>query len=731
MIEDEKKITIDDIITTMKKNNRKVDVKKIKKIYDYACKMHGKQKRLSGESFIEHPLRVAEILVKLELDEDSICAALLHDVVEDTEATIDEIKKLFGVEIAEMINGVTKLKSFSYTTKEEEQIENYRKMFLAMGKDTRVVLIKLADRLHNMRTLNYMTVENQRAKAKETMDIYAPLANRLGIFSLKWELEDLAFKYLHPEEYDKINKGLKAKKEERLKFLQIINDTIKKNLKNQKIVFDIQSREKHYYSIYRKMKRDNCELDSIYDLFAIRILVNSLKDCYTALGVVHELYSPMQGRFKDYIAVPKANMYQSIHTTLIGTKGVPFEVQIRTWEMHRIAEFGIAAHWAYKEANKIKKSNVTVKEDKLSWLRETIESQNDAHDPEEFMKALKTELFEDEVYLFTPKGQIKILPKGANAIDMAYSIHEQVGHKMVGAKINGKMKPIITTLENGDIVEIITSDTSKGPSRDWLKLVKSSSAKTRIQQWYKKAERETNIIKGKDLLEKEIKKIGLSNEELLKPEWLKIVMDRYKIDTMDELYSSIGFGNLGVGKIISRLLVEYRKEHKELDLEAKIHDLNEDYKKKRVVSSNGIIVKNIENCLVKLSKCCNPLAGDEIIGYITRGRGVTVHRRDCANMTDLLYEENRLIDVEWEKNAKTKYNVEITIGGTDRHGLLADIVKELTASNIQFNAFNAKVVKNQMVVADIILEIEDIKELNKAYNSIKRVEGIDEVDRKR
>ena len=473
---------------------------------------------VSSNQFLNMLKNAGYTLAGLEMDTDTICAALLHDVVEDTDATNEDLIREFGESVAEMVDGVTKLGKLQYTTKEEQQVEDYRKMFLAMGKDIRVILIKLADRLHNMRTLKFLSRERQIANAKETMDLYAPLANRLGIYSLKWELEDLSFKYLYPDEYHEIVKGLDKKREERLAFIDSIMDEIRVELKNAKINAEVTGRAKHIYSIYRKMQRDNSTLDQVYDLFALRILVNSVRDCYAALGIVHDLYNPMPGRFKDYISVPKKNMYQSIHTTLIGPNGTPFEVQIRTWDMHRVAEFGIAAHWAYKEQSyKGKKKAVVVKDDKLSWLRETLEWQKNTENPDEFLNTLKKELFEDEVHVFTPKGDIKVLPRGSTPIDLAYAIHEQVGHRMIGAKINSKMMPIVTKLQNGDIVEIITSDSAKGPSRDWLKFVKSSGAKTKIQQWFKKAQREENIEKGKDILEKDIKKLGMKHSDLFKP----------------------------------------------------------------------------------------------------------------------------------------------------------------------------------------------------------------------
>ena len=725
-------VTIEAIIKKQKENYRKSDSKLIRKAYDFAVGHHGDQKRRSGEPYIIHPLNVAYILSTLELDDESICAALLHDVVEDTKASHKDIVDNFGQAIADMVEGVTKLGTLRYTTEEETQMENYRKMFLAMGKDIRVILIKLADRLHNMRTLKHLSRERQIANAKETIDILAPLANRLGIYSLKWELEDLGFKYLYPDEYREIVTGLDKKREERLKFLDQIKIDIEKQLKGQKIQAEVTGRAKHLYSIYRKMKRDNKTLDQIYDLFALRILVHSVKDCYAVLGVVHEMYTPMPGRFKDYIAVPKKNMYQSIHTTLLGQKGVPFEVQIRTWDMHRIAEFGIAAHWAYKEASyKGPKKAVVVNEDKLSWLRETIEWQKNTENPDEFLNVLKTELFQDEVYVFTPKGKIVVLPRGATSIDFAYSIHAEIGNKMVGCKINSKMMPIITKLRNGDIVEIMTSDQSKGPSRDWLKFVKSSSARTKINQWFKKAQRSENIEKGKDVIEKEIKKLGIKQSELFKPEWVKKVIDRYNYLTLDDMYASIGFGGISATKIIARLLEEYNKEHEEEDFEEKIEELVKSKPIRNKPSPNGIVVKGIDNCLVKLSKCCNPLPGDEIVGYITKGRGVSVHRTDCVNTKELLNEENRMIEVSWYEEVTGSYSVELEIFATDRNGLLKDIIKQIENSKVKLLGVTCKVNKEKIAITELTVEIENKQELNKLKNALNSVESVYEVKRKR
>ena len=732
MPEESKEITIEELINKQKENYPNADVDLIRRAYNFAKENHGDQLRKSGEAYIVHPLNVAYILATLGLDDETLCAALLHDVVEDTPVTHEQLTNEFGETISEMVAGVTKLSQFTYNTQEEQQVEDYRKMFLAMGKDIRVVLIKLADRLHNMRTLQYLSKDRQIANAKETQNLFAPLANRLGIYSLKWELEDLSFKYLEPEEYEKIIQGLDRKREERLQFLNEIQSDIEKELKNQNIKAEVTGRAKHVYSIWRKMQRDNKTLDQIYDLFALRILVDDVKDCYAALGVVHEMYSPMPGRFKDYIAVPKKNMYQSIHTTLLSKTGTPFEVQIRTWEMHRIAEFGIAAHWAYKEAsNKGNKENVVVTDDKLAWLRETLEWQKNTENPDEFLNTLKKELFEDEVYIFTPKGEIKVLPKGATPIDFAYSIHEQVGHRMIGCKINSKMMPIITPLRNGDIVEILTSEQPKGPSRDWLKFVKSSSAKTRINQYFKRAQRAENIERGKDLIDKEIKKIGIKYTDIAKQEWLEEAMERYKFTTLDDMYASVGFGGISPNKIIARLLEEYKKDHQEEDFEAKIEELAKSKPERYRPSKNGVVVKGIDNCLVKLSKCCNPLPGDDIVGYITKGRGVSVHRTDCPNVKDLLDEESRIIDVYWFDDVNGAYKVEVEILANDRNGLLKDIIRQVENAKIKLTGMNSRATKEGVAIIDISLEVENIDELNKVLNSFRNVESVYEVNRRR
>ena len=726
--------TIEDVIKQAKMHNRKSDSKLIMRAYKYALENHGDQKRKSGEPYIIHPIQVAYTLAELGLDDATICAALMHDLAEDTAVTLNDISSEFSPEIAEMVNGVTKLAKIKYVSAEEQQVENYRKMFLAMGKDIRVILIKLADRLHNIRTLKFLKRDRQIAIAQETIDLYAPLANRLGVFSMKWELEDQAFKYLYPEEYREIVEGIAKKREERLKFIDQIVDEIKINLKKEKIVCEITGRAKHLYSIYRKMKRDNKTLDQIYDLFALRILVNSVKDCYAALGVVHELYTPMPGRFKDYIAVPKPNMYQSLHTTLLGPNGTPFEVQIRTYNMHRIAEFGIAAHWAYKEQSFLhgKKENVTVKEDKLAWLRESLEWQKDMQNPDEFMSTLKTELVEDSVYVFTPKGQIKTLPKGSTPIDFAYSIHADIGNKMVGAKINSKMMPIITPLHNGDIVDIMTNDNSKGPSRDWLKFVKSSSAKTKIQQWFKKNERDLNIERGKEIIARELKRIRLNSDELLTNKNIESTLQKYSFKTIDDMYAAVGFGSITATKVLSKILEEYRKTKPNTEIEEKIEELHTRHNINENVSKTGRIVKGIDNCLVKLSKCCNPVPGDEIIGYITRGRGVTVHTKDCVNVKDLFKEEERIIDVYWAQESTNKsYNVEMTVYANDREELLGDIMRTAQQDNSKIVGVQAKSNKEKIVMVELTLEVKDIEAVNKIQRELGKIDSVYDVKRKK
>ncbi len=728
-------LTIQNVILKKKEKTRRVDSRIIMKTYNYVKEKFGDKEKYKGSLYISEAISVAYILADVGLDDKSICASMLYNVINKKDGlgiSIDEIKKNFGEEIAEIVLGVDKLSALQFTTVEEQQVEEYRKMFLAMGKDIRVIIIKLAGRLYSMRTLKYLKRDIQISKAKEAMEIYAPLSNRLGLYSLKWELEDLSFKYLYPEEYHELVEGINKKRDERLKFIEKIMDDIKVQLKKQRIDGTVNGRAKHLYSIYKKMKRDDKNLDQIYDLFALRIIVRTVKECYAALGIVHEMYTPMPGRFKDYIAVPKPNMYQSIHTTLLGENGTPFEVQIRTEEMHKVAEFGIAAHWAYKEASYFgKKQSVKVEEDKLAWLRETLEWQKDMQDPQEFLETLKTELFEDEVYVFTPKGKIIVLPRDATSIDFAYTIHQEVGNRMTGCKINSKMMPIITPLKTGDIVEIITSDHSKGPSRDWLKFVKSSAAKNKIKSWFKKADRAENIEKGKEAIEREIKRIGYAHSDLFKDEYIKPALEKYKYKNLEEMYAAVGFGAMSPVKIISKMLHEYRKEHEEENIEEKLEELKK--KNKIKPSASGVVVKGIDNCLVKLSKCCNPLPGDEIVGYITKGRGVSVHRKDCVNVKELLEEENRMIDVSWYKKQDnlTAYTVDIQVFASDRSGLLVDILKEIgNVKKAKLLGVNTKT-KESVATIDITLEIENLSELNKVMKALRKIESVYEVRRKK
>ena len=726
-MDDENKITIEEIIKTIKKYNPKSDSKLIRRAYEYAKKYHAGQERKSGEPYIIHPVEVVKILIELELDDQTMCATLLHDLIEDTVVTYKDIEIEFGKDIAEMVEGVTKLGRLQYTTKVEEEAENFRKMFMAMGKDIRIIIIKLADRLHNMRTLKYLSRERQYEISKETIEIYAPLANRLGIYSLKWELEDLCFRYLYPEDFYDIVEKIKEKREERERFINQIIEEIRINLKKAKIEAEVTGRPKHFYSIYKKMQRDNKTLDQIYDIYALRIFINSVKDCYASLGIVHDLYKPMPGRFKDYISVPKPNMYQSLHTTLIGSGGTPFEIQIRTWDMHRIAEYGIAAHWAYKEGKKLQSDS----DDKLSWLRESLEWQKETQDPNVFMKSLKTDLFEDEVFVFTPRGEIKSLPTGSCSIDFAYIIHQQIGHRMTGCKINSKMMPITTKLKNGDIIEIITSDSSKGPSRDWLKFVKSTQAKNKIQQWFKKEQREENIVKGKESVERELKRIGFIHADLFKQNWIEIVLERYKYNTLEDMYSSIGFGAISPAKIISRLLEEYRKEHKEEQIEQKLEELKRVKPITTKPSKTGVVVKGIDNCLVKLSKCCNPLPGDDIIGYITKGRGVSVHRSDCVNTKELIQEEGKLIDVYWTDETKASYIADIDIYANDRAGLLVDIIAIISGTKTKLIAVNSRANKERIAFTEVSVEVTDTNDLNDVLKALRKVDSVYEVRRRK
>lgn len=712
----------------IKAYNPGCELELLDKAYEIAKGAHEGQKRESGEEYISHPLEVAHILADLELDCPTIIAGLLHDTVEDTSCTFDQIKEQFGEEIANLVDGVTKLDKIPYTTKEEQQAENLRKMFLAMAKDLRVILIKLADRLHNMHTLKYKPLDKQIEKARETLEIYAPLANRLGISKVKWELEDICLRYLHPDEYYDLVEKISTKRREREAFIAQIKDEINIRTTELGIETQITGRPKHFYSIYRKMERQNKTLEQIYDLFAIRVIVNSVKDCYAVLGLVHDLYKPMPGRFKDYIAMPKPNMYQSLHTTLIGHGGQPFEVQIRTWDMHKVAEIGIAAHWRYKEGT----TGESSLDNKLVWLRQMLEWQKETKDANEFVETVKVDLFADEVFVFTPKGDVVNLPAGSNPIDFAYAIHSAVGNKMMGARVNGEIVKLATPLKNGDIVEVLTSSNVHGPSRDWLKIVKSSQARNKINQWFKKENREENIIRGKEIIERELKKQGLTYNQLFKNEWVELMLKKFNFNSLEDTFSAVGYGGIGASKVVTKLKEEYKKTLKseELgDLEKELLTKQEKEKKKKSLPENGIIVKGIENCLVRLSRCCNPVPGDNIIGYITRGRGVSVHRKDCTNVIHNQDEDERLIEVKWVTTGNVSYKADITVMANDRTALLMDLTNAIGETKIPLKAINARTTQDQIALINLTLEIVDTEQLDKIIKRLRKIDSVFEVVR--
>ena len=702
------------------------DFDMLEKAYNLAREAHKDQKRKSGEPYIIHPLKVAYILAELELDMESIVAGILHDTIEDTPYTYEDISRIFSEEIAVLVDGVTKLGKLSYSTKEEIQAENYRKMFLAMAKDIRVILIKLADRLHNMRTLNYMTPEKQREKAQETMDIYAPLAHRLGISKIKSEMEDLCFKYLNPEAYFDLAAKIEKKRIERETFVADIVKEVREKMEEAGIKGKIEGRSKHFFSIYKKMVNQKKTLDQIYDLFAVRAIVDSVRDCYAVLGIVHTMYKPMPGRFKDYIAMPKPNMYQSLHNTLIGPSGEPFEIQIRTWEMHRTSEYGIAAHWKYKEGKSGEKG--TKKEEaKLAWLRQILEWQKDMSDNKEYLDTIKLDLniFTDQVYAFTPQGEVIQLPKGSTPIDFAYMIHSAVGNKMVGARVNNRMVTIDYKIQ-------------KGPSRDWLTLVKSSQARTKIKQWFKKEEKEENIIRGRELILADMKKKGLQPTDLLRPEWQELVINKYDFKDWNAVLAAIGYGGLKEGQVVNRLKDEYLKEkRKQQTAEDILNDFEKTVSQKPLKhkSKSGIVVEGVGDVAVRFSKCCSPVPGDEIIGFVTRGRGVTIHRTDCINILNLSNEERgRLIDAEWDTQythgeVDASYLAEIRVIANDRTGLLLEISRHLADEDISVKGFNIRTTKDMTAIFNITMEIRTKDQLERVNKRLKGIKGIIDIER--
>jgi len=716
---------LENLILRIEQYNPQADMQLIIKAYNFAESAHQGQVRNSGEKYFVHPVQVALLLADLSMDTATIIAGLLHDVIEDTNIPYEKIKEEFGEEIAELVDGVTKLKKLQYKTKQENQAENLRKMVIAMAKDIRVIIVKLADRLHNMRTLEYMTDQKKKEKAIETLEIYAPIAHRLGISKIKWELEDLSLRYLDPVNYYDLVEKVSKRRLEREAYIKEIIDLLYDKLGDMGIKSDISGRPKNFYSIYKKMVYQGKAFEQIYDLTAVRILVDNIKDCYGALGIVHTLWKPLPGRFKDYVAMPKPNMYQSLHTTVIGNKGEIFEVQIRTYEMHRTAEYGIAAHWKYKEGY-AKGNNF---DEKLVWLRQLLEWQSDLNDPKEFMETLKIDFFTDEVFVFTPKGDVINLPDGSTPIDFAYRVHTDVGNKCVGAKVDNRIVPINYKLQNGNIVEVITSSNSVGPSRDWLKIVKSSQAKNKIKQFFKQKERDSNIIKGKESLEKEIKRLGYKPSEILREEWLKNIATKVSINSIDDLYASIGYGSITLNQVLSKLKEIYSEHFKPSEKEILEKKIQKSTAKSKGKPTQGIRVKGIDNIKIRFSKCCNPVPGDDIIGFITRGRGVSIHRTDCPNIIHADEDKERLIDVSWDFDKKSNYQAEIQIRGSDRPGLLAEIALRINDADVGLLSLNAKTSKDKSVLITMILEIHDKEQLNDLMKKLKRIGNVYDVYR--
>ena len=727
-----------ELISSVRKYHPSTDISMIQKAYEVAREAHKDQKRKSGEPYIIHPLCVAIILADLELDKETIVAGLLHDAVEDTWMTDEEVEKEFGSEVALLVDGVTKLGQLNYSKdKVELQAENLRKMFLAMAKDIRVILIKLADRLHNMRTLQYMRPEKQQEKARETMDIYAPIAMRLGISKIKVELDDLSLKYLKPDVYYDLVDKVSLRKSEREEFVNGIVKQVKKHMDDAGIKAQVAGRIKHFFSIYKKMVNQDKTIDQIYDLFAVRILVDTVKDCYAALGVIHEMYKPIPGRFKDYIAMPKPNMYQSLHTTLIGPNGQPFEIQIRTFEMHKTAEYGIAAHWKYKESSDGKVPVDKSEEEKLNWLRQILEWQRDMSDNREFMSLLKNDLnlFADSVYCFTPQGDVKNLPTGSTPIDFAYSVHSAVGNRMVGARVNGKLVPIEYEIQNGDRIEIITSQNSQGPSRDWLKLVKSTQAKNKINQWFKKELKEDNILKGKEMLAQYAKSKGYKISTYTKSQYLEAVMHKYGFRDWDSVLAAIGHGGLKEGQVFNKLMEAYEKENKKKITDEEVLEAAAENQEKLHIAKakGGIVVRGIHDVAVRFSKCCSPIPGDEIVGFVTRGRGITIHRTDCVNILNMSEtDRTRLIEAEWQQTdtrVSEKYMAELQIYANNRTGLLVDLSKIFTERKIDMKNINCRTNKQDKATISVSFEIGSKEELASLVEKIRQVESVLDVER--
>lgn len=722
---------LEELISKIKANGNNVDIDLVKKAYDLAFEAHKEQKRESGEPYIIHPVSVAMILANMGMDTNTIVAGLLHDVIEDTDYTYEDISNIFNGEVANLVDGVTKLGKIKYKSKEEQQADNVRKMLLAMAKDIRVIIIKLADRLHNMRTLKYMKPEKQKKKAQETLDIFAPLAHRLGISKIKWELEDLCLRYIHPEEYYDLVNMIAEKRVEREKFISRIIEELKENLDKANIDSDIEGRPKHFYSIYRKMVNKHKSIEQIFDLTAIRILVNTVKDCYAVLGIVHTIYKPIPGRFKDYIAMPKPNMYQSLHTTVIGSEGKTFEIQIRTFEMHRTAEYGIAAHWKYKSGNIGTDSKDMTFENKLTWLRDILEWQKEAVDATEFMEGFKLDLFSDEIFVFTPKGVVINLPAGATPIDFAYKIHTDIGNKCVGAKVNGKIVTLDYKLKTGEIVEILTSSSSRGPNIDWLNIANSNQARSKIKQWLRKARREENLERGKEILDKECKKQSLVFSDLCKGPLYNKLLKRYHFNNIEEIYVAVGEGELLSSTVISKLKEPTAKEVTEEEINKNIEEqIAKTERQRKKKQSYGVTVKGLNNIMVRFARCCNPVPGDEIAGYITKGRGVSVHRKDCSNFKAIVEKQReKVVDVTWGSEKGAAYVAELEVKAEDRMCLLSDVMLVITDSNLSLISLNAKSGKNGVANINIQVKIDSIEQLRDLMKKIRRLQGILDVYR--
>ena len=726
-------VTIEDFFEQAKGylNDKQIDF--VRSAYILAADAHKEQRRKSGEPYIIHPIGVASILAGLQMDEYTLAAAFLHDVVEDTEYTFDDIRNIFGTVVANLVDGVTKLGKIAYISKEDRQIENYRKMFLAMARDIRVVLIKLADRLHNMRTMKFMPAHKQQSISRETLEIYAPLAHRLGIHTIKWELEDLAFRYMEPDIYYTLVEQVKTKRREREAMIFEAMDEMRDSLAKSNIKCEIQGRPKNFYSIHKKMLRDKKELSEIYDLLAIRVLVDSVKDCYGTLGIVHSMWRPIPGRFKDYVAVPKSNMYQSLHTTVLSAGGQPLEIQIRTFEMHRISEYGIAAHWRYKESGGSKPASGSDKgfDAKLSWVRQLLEWHQDMNDSSDFVNAVKMDIFADEVFVFTPRGDVIDLPVGCCPIDFAYRIHTDVGNRCVGAKVNGRIVPLDYKLSNGDIVEVITSKQANGPSRDWINIVGASDTRNKIKGWFKKERREENIVKGREMLDKEAKRLGYEPKTFASPEKLKEVGNRLRINSDEDLLATLGYGGVTLSSVISKLVDIYKKEQK-LTTTKDISEMLAELKprKTKAKASHGILVKGEDGIMVKLARCCNPIPGDAIVGYITRGSGVAVHRADCPNvLSNNPEEQSRLIDVAWDISLDSVYKVNIFVTANDRANLVGDILTITSESKLNIFSMNCKADKNKLATMEFGIDITSLDQLEYVMNRIRRLKGVYSVER--